>query len=260
MIDKAPKVFFSQRTTQNGERYYPKINNSYLLSLLLPGYHTTHDKIYAIQNNNYNYWIMAKNYDKKTELSMVKDIPGEKDLMYKETSALIDSIQQSCDEERSSCLHGRKMNDLFGLCREYNSSMCSAKQKNHFDEETFRQKFMEFITDAFADELDDLRNGRIKEVVGNNKKKKKDFHEDEQFIRQQNVKFSNYPNDSNKTCVLKENDLKVLAHSLESCMGVWTEEEKQLFLQEVHQSENLTATSAEATSLHEHNKMELYGT
>ena len=191
---------------------------------------------------------------------MIEDVSGEEDLIYTEISGLIDSILQSCDEEISSSLSEGKVDDLIELCRVHELSISSAKRKNRFDEEIFRQKFMEFITDAFADELDDLRYGRIKEAAGNKKKKKNDFHEDEQFVQQQNVKFPGNPNDSNKACVLNENDLKVLAHSLESCMGVWTEEEKQLFLQEGHDSENMTTAFVEAKSLHERNKMELFGT
>lgn len=191
----------------------------------------------------------------------------------KETSAVI--LQQLFDlkdsmdavEEKSKCESNNNTKLQF-----VETTMLSLKQawKAHYtlkaeneqyssqDSDAFKRNYMEFITSIFADELDDLRHGRIKDNKGDNKKKKKANTTDEDMIQQQNLKI---PSNLINVETLQENDLKVLAHCLESGMEEWTEEEKKLLMEELEDAEKLTTKTTKMTTdtLHEQSRRKLFG-
>jgi ABC-type transporter MlaC component len=159
----------------------------------------------------------------------------------KDPTKMYDSIEQST-------------NTMVNTWSEYYSQLeeLNMKIEKDKDEETFRKVYMDMITKAFADELDDLRHGRVKDK---GKKKKKKAMEGEEVLKQHNVIVPNI----NKEEILKGDDVKVLVSCLESGMDIWTDDEKRFLISKKESQKTNTKSDEKVITLHERRRRALFG-
>lgn len=184
-----------------------------------------------------------------------------KERLLQEISSLLETLNSNdaCSVDTLTSFQS-KITSLVDSWKDYYAQLAVTEAQNNDQEitESFQKEYMELVTSAFADELDDLRHGRIKDT-GSGKRKKKQQVSEEDLLQQQNLKFPDSDH-MNQSCILKENDLKVLAHCLESSMKIWTEEEKRLFIQELEMLRNMeTDNEVRTESLHEQGRKKLFG-
>mmetsp|Transcript_2790 Transcript_2790/g.3289 ORF Transcript_2790/g.3289 Transcript_2790/m.3289 type:complete len:266 (-) Transcript_2790:328-1125(-) len=156
----------------------------------------------------------------------------------------VDDDNEEQDPTINSCIEiDNIMKQMKNTWSEYYSSIDEINNKTKSEEDIikeealFRDAYMEMITEAFADELDDLRHGKVTNYNTKKKKKKKkrksnnmsnngddDDGDCEAILKQDNIVM---PNEEDEQ--LDENvDVEVLASCLESGMDIWTKEEKML--------------------------------
>jgi hypothetical protein len=142
-----------------------------------------------------------------------------------------------------------------------------AKRMKGEQEIMFKNSYMETVTTAFADELDDIRQGNVSnEVITKKKKGKKGGGSDS--VKNEDV-IDNILDQDNiilaQPQVAENNvfDIDVMVSCLESGMSIWREEEKELFLldrEEEHiMDEEDTMTKGRGLSIHERRRVDLFG-
>jgi len=159
------------------------------------------------------------------------------------------------DPDQDHDLIDKAAKDMLDIWSNYYSQLekmnKDSKTKLKLDDELFRRAYMDTVTEAFADELDDLRHGRIKDD-GKNKKKKSTEYDEE--LKMQNVILPK-DNEVNGT-TLTNDDIKVLATCLESGMDIWTEEERRFLVMESQSRETNDKTTQ---TIHERRRKMLFG-
>lgn len=134
-----------------------------------------------------------------------------------------DEVDQVCDEMK-------------GAWEQYRSNLDDIqKDKEAYEQKVdskFRKVYMHLTTETFADELDDLRHGRVSTNILTSKamrKEKKQKSENESdILMQENIVIPVQSNTEEDVNV----DVKVLVDMLESGMDGWDAIEKELFLQD----------------------------
>lgn len=121
------------------------------------------------------------------------------------------------------------------------------------DNGIFRKVYMDMITETFADELDDLRHGRVKDKPNKKKKKSNNY---EEALEQQNVVV---PKVKETVETLKSNDIKVLVSCLESGMDFWTQEEKGFLVAKQRPNRRKFIQKKDRMTLHEQKRIALFG-
>ena len=118
------------------------------------------------------------------------------------------------------------------------------------NEPRFREAYMTLITDAFSDELDDLRHGRIR----NNGRDKKEAVAD--ILQQDNIVMPE-EGGTNSGHI----DIDVLVDMLESGMQDWSSEEKELLLIDLKvkaENENETNMDVDTLTVHERRRRDIF--
>ena len=133
----------------------------------------------------------------------------------------------------------------------------------------FKNAYMEAITSAFGDELDDIRNGKVINETFTKKKKRKNSgnvsnsanKEDEvidNILDQDNIILAQPQETGNASF-----DIDVMVSCLESGMSVWREEEKELFLLDREEKDMIMSDDTDRkkidVSIHEKRRLELFG-
>mmetsp|Transcript_6426 Transcript_6426/g.9768 ORF Transcript_6426/g.9768 Transcript_6426/m.9768 type:complete len:241 (-) Transcript_6426:1043-1765(-) len=198
--------------------------------------------------------------DVQSELSITKEIQSKtSDLIHKKALTIIGKINSCSDDSAKdpSDVYDsieQETNDMISIWSEYFSQVeKKEKEKDDCrDDEKFRKVYMDMITEAFADELDDLRQGRVesKKVKG-----KKDSIQDNEVLKQHNVIMPV----ASEGQVLNDDDVKVLVSCLESGMEMWTEDEKQFLVNENMLKRANPHNAENNVSLHERRRRLLFG-
>lgn len=164
------------------------------------------------------------------------------------------------DEDRNpmkGChLVEQKTSDMVDVWSEYYTQMKDIQNKSiNFDADNriFRKVYMGMITEAFADELDDLRHGRVKDKSNKKKKKSNEYNE---VLEQQNVVV---PKVKETVETLKSNDIKVLISCLESGMNIWTDEEKGFLTTKRREDQRNSNQKKDPVTIHEKRRIALFG-
>ncbi len=198
-----------------------------------------------------------------SEESIMKEIQCKtSNIIHEKALAMMGSIE-SCLDSDSAEHHHDKVYDSFrkgtegmmSTWSEYFSNVekiekaQSERSSGDGGDTMFRNVYMEMMTEAFADELDDLRQGRVE---GIEKKKKTD----DDVLRQHNVIIPVAIGGQ----ALNDDDVKVLVSCLDSGMEMWTEEEKQFLVEEKKLKHSNHPPNLEMNlSLHERRRRALFG-
>jgi hypothetical protein len=160
-------------------------------------------------------------------------------------------------------LEGYKLIDnatdsMVNIWSEYYSSLDALKQKHDNDEENnsnFRKNYVDMIAEALADEIDDLRCGRVKQTLSK-KRKKSNSNVEIDSLQQQNILIP----ETNETMErLKDSDVEVLASCLDSGIESWSSEERRLLIAQRSCTEDTSAIDRDSLTIHERKRMLLFG-
>jgi ABC-type transporter MlaC component len=195
--------------------------------------------------------------------SIIKQIQNEtSEAIHMQALKIVDTLEsyQELEDKNPTVMLAsidKSTNSMVDTWSAYYSQLelATTKKNEGKDDERFRKVYMEMITEAFADELDDLRHGRVKDQ-GKKKKKKTIEDDDEELLKQQNIVV---PSSIGQAETLKGNDVKVLVSCLESGMDIWTEEERQFLLSEKGPQQRNTKTDKDTLTLHERKRRALFG-
>lgn len=127
-------------------------------------------------------------------------------------------------------------------------------QHDAVQDEKFRKVYMNLVTEAFGDELDDLRSGRVRVEQMSKKKKSKKQGVESDVLMQDNIIM---PTDDSADVV----DMQILANMLESGMNSWTREERDLMLldNELLSSKDQEKNNIKELTPHERRRRDLFG-
>lgn len=149
-----------------------------------------------------------------------------------------------------------EMSDLSGKVKQewdtYYKKLKEIEIKFKPDEDEFREAYMSMMTEAFSDELEDLRHGRIRT------EKKKNVPD---ILQQENIVM---PDDftqegsNNSTANTSNVQVDVLVHLLGHGMYRWTDEEKRLLLEDMNNSGEENMDIDELTP-HERRRLAAFG-
>jgi len=134
----------------------------------------------------------------------------------------------------------------------YYTKLQEIKVKSKPDEDAFREAYMSMMTEAFSDELEDLRQGRIR----TDKKKN-----EADILQQENIVM---PDDFNQEGIVGATtnsavQVDVLVHLLGHGMNRWTDEEKRLLLEDMNGDGNERMDTDRLTP-HERRRLAAFGT
>ncbi len=139
---------------------------------------------------------------------------------------------------------------MTNVWKEYNEQVASIddqrKEKEQEDESKFRAAYMDLVTEAFSDELDDLRKGRIR--MSDNEKKKKEKVPD--ILKQDNIVMPGEGEVETNDNV----DVDILIEMLES--EGWSKEEKKLLLEDLEGADHM---DTDTLTIHEKRRREIFG-
>jgi hypothetical protein len=218
-------------------------------------------------DENFHHEIAVQTAQKKTAEKITNIAFKAKDLIdhyvSKNTDAFVRDPIKVFDEV------GRVCDEMKEMWEQYHSDLASIEKDKELYEQKIDQKFrkvyMDVITETFADELDDLRHGRVRSNVhdqnrNDSKRGKHDAVPD--ILMQDNVVMS-VPGQSNEGDGEEVHvDVKVLADMLESGMEGWNITEKELFLQDCWRKNSFTSKSKmieKELTPHERRRMEIFG-
>lgn len=142
--------------------------------------------------------------------------------------------------------------DMTKAWNEYHAQIASHTEKTRVNEQEFSTKYISEMTGAFADELDDLRQGRVREEK--KKKTKKQEEEDKKNKEQDDILMQDNIVIPDEVGNHGNVDVEVLIYMLKSGMEQWSEEEKKLLLLD----ENDEMEDDELTP-HERRRREMFG-
>lgn len=127
-------------------------------------------------------------------------------------------------------------------------------QHDAVQDEKFREVYMNLVTEAFGDELDDLRSGRVRVEQMSKKKKSKKQGVESDVLMQDNIIM---PTDDSADVV----DMQILANMLESGMTSWTREERDLMIldNELLSSKDQEKNNIKELTPHERRRRDLFG-
>ncbi|GFH51325.1 predicted protein [Chaetoceros tenuissimus] len=127
-------------------------------------------------------------------------------------------------------------------------------QHDAVQDEKFREVYMNLVTEAFGDELDDLRSGKVRVEQVSKKKKSKNLGVESDVLMQDNIIM---PTDDSADVV----DMQILANMLESGMNSWTREERDLLILDNEQlsSKDQGKKNINKLTPHERRRRELFG-
>lgn len=184
-------------------------------------------------------------------------------MMYSNKNAITKQTQTPKDASedlmRGCEIIDQKTNEMVDIWTDYYRKLDTIQKQtqsqNEKDDETFKKIYMDMVTEAFADELDDLRKGtHVKEPTTKKGKKRSMVDaDDEEALKLQNVVV---PKVNGILKPLTNNDVKVLASCLESGMDFWTEEERRILIQKRRGGNEVNSTNI---SIHEHRRRSLFG-
>ena len=139
-----------------------------------------------------------------------------------------------------------------------------AKKQKDVQDIKFKNAYMEIVTTAFADELDDFRQGNVSndEIITKQKKGKsgggKNKDDIDNILDQDNIILAQTQVAGNGAF-----DIDVMVSCLESGMSIWREEEKELFLIDRENEKEMDVADSMSTgkrlSIHELRRIELFG-
>lgn len=143
--------------------------------------------------------------------------------------------------------------DMKQVWKEYNANAASIEKEREIQEEAndskFREAYLNIATEAFSDELDDLRQGRIRgNSTGNDKKK--ELVPD--ILKQDNIVMPAEASVDDGNV-----DVEIMVEMLKS--EGWSKEEKKLLLTEL-QTKHTSDMDVDALTIHERRRMEIFGT
>lgn len=128
-------------------------------------------------------------------------------------------------------------------------------QHDAVQDEKFREVYMNLVTEAFGDELDDLRSGKVRVEQVSKKKKSKKQGVESDVLMQDNIIM---PTDDSADVV----DMQILANMLESGMNSWTREERDLMILDNEQllsSNDQEKNNTNKLTPHERRRRDLFG-
>lgn len=139
-------------------------------------------------------------------------------------------------------------NEMKEAWKEYNENVasvdCERKNQEEENESKFRAAYLHLVTEAFSDELDDLRHGRIKSSGSDMKTKVPDI------LKQDNIVIPREETVDNGSV-----DVDILVEMLES--EDWTKDEKELLLVDLQSSNGM---DTDTLTIHERRRREIFGT
>jgi GTPase SAR1 family protein len=154
-----------------------------------------------------------------------------------------------------------------GAWEEFRSELADIERKKEAHEEKidskFRKVFINLMTETFADELDDLRHGRVRVDTRKKDKKQLPVENIPDILMQENIVMpvqcmnENVGEDVNV-------DVKVLVDMLESGMDGWNASEKELILQDWKNKsrkhhDDTEEEDQQVMTPHERRKREIFG-
>lgn len=149
-----------------------------------------------------------------------------------------------------------EMSDLSGQLKQewdaYYTKLQEIKVQSKPDEDAFREAYMSMMTEAFSEELEDLRQGRIR----TDKKKN-----EPDILQQENIVM---PDDFNQegsigAATNSTVQVDVLVHLLGHGMNRWTDEEKRLLLEDMNDDGN-ERMDTDGLTPHERRRLAVFGT
>uniref|UniRef100_A0A7S3PZA7 Uncharacterized protein n=1 Tax=Chaetoceros debilis TaxID=122233 RepID=A0A7S3PZA7_9STRA len=152
----------------------------------------------------------------------------------KKTTNLIEKYMDTSNDEiiedpmRVYAEMGNVSKDMTEAWNDYHAQIASHTESTKVNEEEFGTRYMSEMTGAFADELDDLRQGRVREEK--KKKTKKQEEEDKRKKEQDDILMQDNIVMPNEVGGHDNVDVEVLIYMLKSGMDQWSEEEKTLLL------------------------------
>eukprot|EP00979_Chaetoceros_neogracilis_P013614 scaffold3947_cov222-Chaetoceros_neogracile.AAC.4 len=154
-----------------------------------------------------------------------------------------DEMSQACAQMKSTWEEHRS--DLASIEKEKEAQSVE-------DNKQFREVYMNMVTDAFSDELDDLRHG----IQKDSSTKKKKSSVDDSILQQDNIVIPEEHNNGGGNV-----DMEILADMLESGMEGWSTEEKELLLKDWNHShsEQSIEESVDDLTPHEQNRKIIFG-
>jgi len=137
--------------------------------------------------------------------------------------------------------------------KDFHSKIASIQREKEIQSEeneaTFREAYMNLVTEAFADELDDLRQGLIRST-----EKEKEVPD---ILKQDNIVMPE------EVTANGDVDVNILIEMLESGMAGWTADEKELLLLDLKQRDDGDRMEMEMDvdrlTPHEKRRRELFG-
>ena len=174
--------------------------------------------------------------------SLIDKNSGKHGALFSDPIQVYDEMSQACSEMKSTW-------------EEYRSDLASIEKDKEAqtlkDNNQFREVYMNLVTEAFADELDDLRHGKIQKDESM-KKKKKSGDVNHSF----NIVIPEERNSGDGNV-----DMDILADMLESGMVGWSPEEKELLLKDWKhgQSEGSAEVNVDDLTPHERRRNILFG-
>jgi hypothetical protein len=198
--------------------------------------------------------IHEKAQDMIEKMNSFNGMYSNKNNTTKESSKDITEDLMKCCE-----IIDQQTNEMVDIWSDYYHKLDSIQEKtqrqNEKDDELFKKIYMDMVTEAFADELDDLRKGTPVKETSKKKGKKRSIvdADDEEALRLQNVVL---PKCHEIAKPLTNNDVKVLASCLESGMDVWSEEERRYLIQRERDGNKIDSTKM---TIHEHRRRSLFG-
>jgi len=158
------------------------------------------------------------------------------------------------DPIRVYCEMSQACSEMKATWEEYHSDIASiekVKEELSIDiNKKFRDVYMNLVTEAFADQLDDLRHGKIQ----NDDTKKKTMNLDESILQQDNIVI---PKERSSDGV--NVDMEILAEMLESGMEGWDQEQKELLLQDWIVSQVEDTVELDELTPHERRRRVVFG-
>jgi predicted ATP-dependent Lon-type protease len=149
-----------------------------------------------------------------------------------------------------------EMSDLSGKIKQewdtYYSKLKEIEIKFKPDEDEFREAYMSMMTEAFSDELEDIRKGKIRTKKKNNVP---------DILQQENIVMpDDFTQEGSSDCTANTSNVQVdvLVHLLGHGMDRWTDEEKMLLLEDMSTNDEENMDIDELTP-HERRKLATFG-
>jgi hypothetical protein len=174
--------------------------------------------------------------------SLIEKYANNSDELVHDPIRVYGEMSQACSEMKATW-------------EEYHSDMASIEKVKEAQSiqtnKKFRDVYMNLVTEAFADELDDLRHGKLQ---NDDDAKKKMKNLDESILQQDNIVI---PKERNSDGV--NVDMEILAEMLESGMEGWDQEQKELLLQDWKVSQGEGTMELEELTPHERRRRVIFG-